>query len=516
MMTKKLFSWLLFVTAFSLMLLSCRNDYLPDQQQDSTINNAFRYTYKRISLEESKHKINLVPELKKINEKLKTQETYALGKAVKYSNGVSVNTDDVIYIERGTNVHSYTFHITRENTSPDAPLENLVLSSQPDGTYKELLITYNFTPQEKGILANGGSIETKGKLSVEELNPGTYSGGILNKSDISCEWIEESYYTACSEGQHFNGEPSKSQGGPCKAYQPSTLVTVVVHRCKALPASTALGDDGTGGGGGSFGGTGGNNNDTPTIPNLPLDSKDPCKKAKIPTNNVNTILHTSTISSELNALKQYAANDHYEYGTAIISTGTTIIAQDPYSNNDPNDPGHVTINIPSIGDYLASAHSHPSHGAPPPSVRDLYNTLQSSQQYLTYQSSFVFSSNGTIYAFVITDRDKVTEFLAAYPFSSNTTNEGRIFNDKSEVGKDFLEILENYMTGRLPAYSGNSQNDGLESGYAYILEKYNSGISLAKTDENGNLKALSSTPFEYIIPASGGKKITGYKAQPCP
>ena len=106
--------------------------------------------------------------------------------------------------------------------------------------------------------------------------------------------------------------------------------------------------------------------------------------------------------------------------------------------------------------------------------------------------------------------------MAAYPFSSNTTNEGRIFNDKSEVGKDFLEILENYMEGRLPAYSGNSQNDGLESGYAYILEKYNSGISLAKTDENGNLKALSSIPFEYIIPASGGKKITGYKAQPCP
>lgn len=106
--------------------------------------------------------------------------------------------------------------------------------------------------------------------------------------------------------------------------------------------------------------------------------------------------------------------------------------------------------------------------------------------------------------------------MTKYPFSSNTTNEGRIFNDKSDVGKDFLEILDNYMTGRLSAYSGNSQTDGLESGYAYILEKYNSGISLAKTDGSGNLKALSSTPFEHIILSSGGKKITGYKAQPCP
>ncbi len=218
---KKVFSWLLLITTLSLMLHSCRNDYFPDQQETSTINNAFRYTYKRISLEESKHKINLVPELKKINEKFKTLETFNLGRSVKYSNGVSVNTDDVIYIERGTNVHSYTFHITRENASADVPLENLVLSSQPDGTYKELLITYHFTSQEKQILENGGSLDTKGKLVVEELNPGTYNGGgLVGKSDISCEWIEESYYTACSEGQHFNGEPSKSQGDLAKQTNP--------------------------------------------------------------------------------------------------------------------------------------------------------------------------------------------------------------------------------------------------------------------------------------------------------
>jgi len=260
-------------------LWSCRNDYFPDQQENPNDRNALRYTYKRISLDESKHKTNLIPELKKVNEKFKTLETYVSGKAVKYSNGVSVNTDDVIYIERGPNVHSYTFHLTRDNAAEDAPLENLVLSLLPDGTYKELLITYHFTLQEKQILANGGSVDTKGKLTVEELNPGTYNGGLVGKSDISCEWIEESYFTSCSEGQHFNGELPKTQGGPCKADQPSTMVTVVIHRCKALPATTGLGDDGTGGGGGPFGGSGGNNNGTPTIPNLPLPNI-PCKKIK--------------------------------------------------------------------------------------------------------------------------------------------------------------------------------------------------------------------------------------------
>src|SRR5687768_9366532 len=115
-------------------LWSCRNDYFPDQQENPNDRNVLRYTYKRISLEESKHKTNLIPELKKVNEKFKTLETYVSGKAVKYSNGVSVNTDDVIYIERGSNVHSYTFHLTRDNAAEDAPLENLVLSLLPDGT----------------------------------------------------------------------------------------------------------------------------------------------------------------------------------------------------------------------------------------------------------------------------------------------------------------------------------------------------------------------------------------------
>ncbi|PWN60481.1 hypothetical protein [Chryseobacterium viscerum] len=278
-MRKKMSLRLSLLIALFATLWSCRNDYLPDQQENDY--NAFRYTYKRISLEESKHKINLIPELKKVNEKLKTREAYASGKAVKYSNGVSVNTDDVIYIERGPNVHSYTFHITRDNEPENAPLENLVLSILPDGTYKELLITYDFTSQEKQILMNDGSVDTKGKLNVEELNPGTYNGGgLVNKSDISCQWIEESYFTSCSEGQHFNGEASQSQGGPCKADQPSKMVTVVIHRCKVLPASTALGDDGTGGGGGPFGGPGGNNNGTPTIPNFIHPRNTPCGRLK--------------------------------------------------------------------------------------------------------------------------------------------------------------------------------------------------------------------------------------------
>ncbi|MCU7615615.1 hypothetical protein NZ698_00275 [Chryseobacterium sp. PBS4-4] len=33
-----------------------------------------------------------------------------------YGNGVTINTDDVIYIENGPNYHTYTFRINRERT----------------------------------------------------------------------------------------------------------------------------------------------------------------------------------------------------------------------------------------------------------------------------------------------------------------------------------------------------------------------------------------------------------------
>lgn len=243
---------------------------------------------------------------------------------------------------------------------------------------------------------------------------------------------------------------------------------------------------------------------------------DPCKKAKASVMATDNLLKEPNISAEVASLENHAANSFTEYGMAIINTGTTTIAQDPYTNNDPSNPGSVSITIPSVGDYIASAHTHPDHGAAPPSAKDFYQDLKDAKNHPTFQAGLVFANNGTKYAFVVNDRAKVEAFLTAYPFSNNTTPDGRMFNENSQVGRDFIEILKNYTEGRLPNYSGNDQNDGLESSYAEILQRYDIGISIAKTDANGNLKSLRSVSFKHTIPASGGKKIIGYKAEECP
>ncbi|MCP1298254.1 hypothetical protein NK356_03680 [Chryseobacterium sp. S0630] len=470
---------------FSLAIHSCRNDYFPDQQENPNDRNALRYTYKRISLDESKHKTNLIPELKKVNEKFKTLETYVSGKAVKYSNGVSVNTDDVIYIERGPDVHSYTFHLTRDNAAEDAPLENLVLSLLPDGTYKELLITYHFTLQEKQILANGGSVDTKGKLTVEELNPGTYNGGLVGKSDISCEWVEESYYTSCSEGQHFNGELPKTQGGPCKADQPSTRVTVVVHRCKALPATTGLGDDGTGGGGGPFGGSGGNNNGTPTIPNLPLPSG-PCKKIITENAKAKTLLNESVVDLQNNTMKSgiststvekaftFGKNPSGIYKVSSIILGSSSGASVPMPATNPDfvveggihNHTSVTYDVASPGDIYWFWKVH--------NINPNFNYYYTNGAY-----------TGATYVYTITNPTAFANFTTTYPELTYFDMTSQNWNTSMNIGKDF-NLVYNYFF----SVSKKSDEESMELATAFVIGKYGMGIGISKKDSSGNFSPI--------------------------
>lgn len=541
-MKKNLFLRLCLMMAVAIFIYACRTDHLPENEISYNNSSKFQLTSKRISLSASKHKEKLVTELGKAEANFKVLSKINVnGRVIDYGNGVSIDTDDVAYIENGSDYHTYTFHITRENAPANAPIENLVLSPLPNGGYKALLISYLLSQQEKQIILNGGDVDTKGKSLVTDLGNGTFSD-IMGKSQ-DCGYIEEKAYTICSENVHYHGETN------CNADVKSQLITVYLWVCTDVndgDGNTGGGHTGNNNGGGVDSGNPAGN--TPTEPcngngvatepvdpinntgngtctGIPTDillphpnTVDPCKKTKASVTAGDNLLKEQSISTEVQSLENHAANSFTEYGMAIINTGTTTIAQDPYSNNDPNNPGTVTITIPSVGDFIASAHTHPDHGAAPPSVKDFYIAFQNAKNYSTFQANYVFAHNGTKYAFVVNDRAKAEAFLAAYPFETNTIkmNGETKFNKSSVVGKDFNEIYESYKRGTFPNYSGDDQNDGLESAFAYILEKYDMGISLAKSDSNGNLKSLRSVSFEHTISSSGGKKVTAYKAQPCP
>ncbi|PWN62512.1 hypothetical protein C1634_006935 [Chryseobacterium viscerum] len=312
------------------LLYSCRNEQLTEQE---TYNNSsqFRPTSKTISLEESKHKLVLKTELQKVQDNLQEIKTNASGKTIDYSNGVSIDTDNVTYIESGPTFHTYTFNLVRENAPENAPLENLVLASLPDGSYKELLITYNFTPQEKQDLLLGKGVKTKGKASVIELTKGTYGGVVSNRSMgvvESCSYKTVDMYFSCYTGEH--NSDNESEWGGCKwkseGGYPAQHITTVALVCTA---STALGDDGSPGGGdmGSITGLGsGPNEGTPTIPTFVHPKYTPCGKIKAQRRNADFYAKMSLLESNT-GLKMETGfiqrnNGNYEYKDNATATET--------------------------------------------------------------------------------------------------------------------------------------------------------------------------------------------------
>ncbi|WP_185681290.1 hypothetical protein, partial [Chryseobacterium sp. C1] len=117
-MKRKMISWLSLVAVF-LVSYSCRNDMLPEKEIFEN-SSQFQLTSRRMSLAESKHRLKLMPEISEAQTLLRSSQYNVSGKTV---NGVTINTNDVIYIENGPNYHTYTFNIVRENASIDAPVE---------------------------------------------------------------------------------------------------------------------------------------------------------------------------------------------------------------------------------------------------------------------------------------------------------------------------------------------------------------------------------------------------------
>ncbi|WP_123862192.1 hypothetical protein [Chryseobacterium artocarpi] len=64
----------------------------------------------------------------------------------------------------------------------------------------------------------------------------------------------------------------------------------------------------------------------------------------------------------------------------------------------------------------------------------------------------------------------------------------------------------------------NDRNDirGSTAGLAYILDKYNTGISLAKVDSNGNLTKVNVTKDNITVPGGDGTSKQGVKITGCP
>lgn len=224
------------------LILGCREDILQEHQQSQE-----KLISKIVSLDQSRHKTTLISELQEAKDILLRINTNAKGEIINFDEGISINTNQIVYVDGGTGFHTYTFKINHKNAVENEPLENLVLTSLPDGSYREFLISYNLTQQEKQILMNGGNVNVKDKYTITELKKGTFNGnGELTGKIQSCGYVEAQAYTWCSEYVHHNGEPAGTGEGQCNAEVTSHLVTVYLWVCESIDDGQ---DNGSSGGG---------------------------------------------------------------------------------------------------------------------------------------------------------------------------------------------------------------------------------------------------------------------------
>ncbi|WP_147474510.1 hypothetical protein [Chryseobacterium nematophagum] len=244
-----------FISGFILIALasflsSCRNNDILMENEIPNSSSKFQLISKTISLDQSKHKIILNNTLKKVQRNIQTMNL--LGKVV--DGDIYIDTDNITYIENGLNYHTYTFNLVRDHSSDHSPLENLVLTPLPDGTYKELLVSYNLTKQEKQILKAGGYIDIRGKETITELSDGILTSASKGSEMTSCGFVETYTIRGCSDvhnGISTHNENNTSEWGNCKADRKPGVHMTMTYRCDFINDTN---NPGTGGGdGGSIG-----------------------------------------------------------------------------------------------------------------------------------------------------------------------------------------------------------------------------------------------------------------------
>lgn len=185
-MNKKLMKTLKFgflIFGISLLFTNCEKDEFISENDINIIintdsisnNNPFGFTIQTLELKDIESNTEILDKIENIkNKSNKSNKAGTASKNIKnpktvYSSDQSfiIDTGIVKYMQnQDSTYHSYTFPIYRANNN--SGLENLMLSSQDDGTYKTYIVTYELTEQEILNLNNNLPVDLKNKVTHTE------------------------------------------------------------------------------------------------------------------------------------------------------------------------------------------------------------------------------------------------------------------------------------------------------------------------------------------------------------
>lgn len=191
----------------SLLLSNCENEDKPIQELEIEQEEP-NIKISKIHKEKIQENKAISQKLNTFKEKIKKENTFQ--KTI-YSSEYDfyIETDYATYIEnKDGSYHSYTFPILREKDNK--LIENLLLSLQPDGSYKMFLTSYQLSEQDLDDIENGIEVDFTNKINSKEISDDNLINNVFAKT-YGCV---ETYYLNCSVGGAANGHgPSLQKNG---------------------------------------------------------------------------------------------------------------------------------------------------------------------------------------------------------------------------------------------------------------------------------------------------------------
>jgi hypothetical protein len=391
-------------------------------------------------------------------------------------------------------------------------LEEIVYSEKIDKDFREKMFntfmyldnktfgTEEFTGLPKDLFTGKKYDDTYGRIEIKGFeNP---KNATINETG-KILWVETcGVYWQCSH----HGE------GSCD----HCMALCHVVSCNMTMIYIETGDDfpgspiGSGGGGGGGGGTpgpqppkdpcslsdvfyrlapqcGGGNGGNIDIPDL----DDPCTKAKPAIDSANSLLHKPTVQQKLDAVLKGKAGELNEWGVAVGNNGNEVT--NPVEGGGSSvTPPITNLSVPSSA--VATGHSHAGAFASP-SGGDIYSLLLNKVNFLNLLYSYVYGKtpSGVIetYVIVINDPTLAADFLTRYPKAANYNTATHDLKHDSDLGKVFDRMRDIYSYYNPSGMISGEYFDKGAVALAYLFEKLDSGISLAKVDANGNLQKIN-------------------------
>jgi hypothetical protein len=226
----------------------------------------------------------------------------------------------------------------------------------------------------------------------------------------------------------------------------------------------------------------------PTAP-LPKPKPDPCAEAKSASVSTTAISKDANFTSAKNSIATASTADGLEHGITLGRNSSGQITQAPMKTGG-------AVNVPvntSWPGAFAALHNHPN--STPLSSGDIYSSVTLNVKNSNFTTSFVLI-NGETYAIAVTNLVAAHAFVATYPADQSPGYSPEfpdfIFDQIVDVRAKMGESIE-ARTGAI----------------AFVLDKYNAGITLLKQNSSGEFKPIKTQEAT----SSDGSKT--YTSIPC-